>query len=512
MSRRPVDWSPLAGSDPVPGDPDEVERAARSLADMAEEINRQTANLRKLATADGWDADAGRTFAASAQELSGQLGKAHGRYTTAAGALKGYAPELRHAQSVADAALTEAKQAQATINANRPPDHPPTGPLTPAQISAERQRQQAYDDGVGDLQAAHRKLTDAIDHRDQHAGRAARAIRDVIDRDGLKDSRWDKFKNWISEHADLLRAIARIAELVATILSVIALVVSFIPVLNFLAPVLLGLAALASAVALVCTIMLALAGEASWTDIALALFSVAAVGIAGTGVRLAARAGRAARGGRGAPSPRTGGCFVSGTMVLTVDGLRPIENLLVGDEVVTADPYSGRQVIHRIRAHFRHTVPVVLRLAVQGTQISCSPEHPFWTDASGWKKAVDLSTGDDLIGADGARRPIRTITRREGTFAVYNIEVDGLRTYYVSELQLLVHNKPMRIPRPHGTPKKVSDKYLKDHGIDPHTAKEDLPGPASRFDIYVDKRGNMFGVPKGGKPENGEYLGNIADH
>jgi hypothetical protein len=34
VSRRPTDWSPLAGSDPVPGDPDEVERAAKSLADM----------------------------------------------------------------------------------------------------------------------------------------------------------------------------------------------------------------------------------------------------------------------------------------------------------------------------------------------------------------------------------------------------------------------------------------------------------------------------------------------
>ncbi len=53
MSRRPTDWSPLAGSDPVPGDPDEVERAARSLADMAEEITRQTANLRRLASAEG---------------------------------------------------------------------------------------------------------------------------------------------------------------------------------------------------------------------------------------------------------------------------------------------------------------------------------------------------------------------------------------------------------------------------------------------------------------------------
>ena len=66
MSRRPTDWSPLAGSDPVPGDPDEVERAAKSLADMAEEITRQTANLTRLATAGGWDAEAGRTFADSA--------------------------------------------------------------------------------------------------------------------------------------------------------------------------------------------------------------------------------------------------------------------------------------------------------------------------------------------------------------------------------------------------------------------------------------------------------------
>lgn len=48
-------------------------------------------------------------------------------------------------------------------------------------------------------------------------------------------------------------------------------------------------------------------------------------------------------------------------------------------------------------------------------------------------------------------------------------------------------------------------------GVDPHTAKEDLPGQASRFDIYVDKNGNMFGVPKGGKPEGGEHLGNIEE-
>ena len=197
MSRRPTDWSPLAGSDPVPGDPDEVERAARSLADMAEEITRQTANLTRLATAEGWDAEAGRTFADSAGELSGQLGKAHGRYATAAGALRGYAPELRHAQSVADAALAEAKQAQVSVDANRPPDYPPAGSPTAAEVSAERQRQYAYEEGVDALNAARRKLTDATDHRDEHAGRAARTIRNNIDQDGLKGSWWDEITNWV---------------------------------------------------------------------------------------------------------------------------------------------------------------------------------------------------------------------------------------------------------------------------------------------------------------------------
>ncbi len=289
MSWRPPDWSPLAGHDPVP---DEIERVAKSLTDMAEEITRQATNLRKLSTADGWDADAGRTFADSAGDLAGQLDQAQGRYATAGGALKGYAPELRHAQSVADTALADAKAAQGAVTAHQPPDQPPAAP-TPDQATAERHRQNSYDGGIDALQAAQRKLADATHHRDEHAGRTAQTIRDSVDHDGLKDSWWDKFTNWVSEHADLFRAIARIAELVATVLSAIALVIAFIPVLNFLTPVLLGLAALASAVALVCTAMLALAGEASWTDVGLALLSVAAVGVAGLALRLAARVARA---------------------------------------------------------------------------------------------------------------------------------------------------------------------------------------------------------------------------
>jgi hypothetical protein len=37
--------------------------------------------------------------------------------------------------------------------------------------------------------------------------------------------------------------------------------------------------------------------------------------------------------------------------------------------------------------------------------------------------------------------------------------------------------------------------------------------PESRYDIYVDRDDNLWGVPKGGDPkEVGEYLGNLDDY
>ncbi len=261
---------------------------------MADEIIRQAANLRRLATTQGWDAEAGRTFAASAGDLAGRLDKAHGRYATAGGALRGYAPELSYAQSLADSALSDAKAAQGVITANQPPARPPANP-TSEQVSAERNRQNSHDDGVSALRAAQRKLADAVAHRDEHAGRAARAISDSIDHDGLKDSWWDQFTHWVDEHVDLLRTIANIAEQIATVLGTVALLISWIPGLDFLSPILLGLAALASAVALVCNLMLALAGDGSWLNVAVDVFSVVTLGF-GAKAGLALRAGEAAEG------------------------------------------------------------------------------------------------------------------------------------------------------------------------------------------------------------------------
>lgn len=67
------------------------------------------------------------------------------------------------------------------------------------------------------------------------------------------------------------------------------------------------------------------------------------------------------------------------------------------------------------------------------------------------------------------------------------------------------------IHEPKGKLTRVDDKYLKRKGVDAHQEKEknDMR-PPSRFDIYVDQEGKMFGVQKGTDPKYGEFMNKIV--
>lgn len=61
---------------------------------------------------------------------------------------------------------------------------------------------------------------------------------------------------------------------------------------------------------------------------------------------------------------------------------------------------------------------------------------------------------------------------------------------------------------PVGKLSRVDDKFLKRKGVNAHEAKKGVGlQPESRFDIYVDQKGTMFGVAKGEDPKYGEYIG-----
>ena len=58
----------------------------------------------------------------------------------------------------------------------------------------------------------------------------------------------------------------------------------------------------------------------------------------------------------------------------------------------------------------------------------------------GWVAAGALHTGDVVLEENVTTATIGEISHRTGAFKVYNFEVEGLHTYFVSDLGILVHN------------------------------------------------------------------------
>ena len=132
---------------------------------------------------------------------------------------------------------------------------------------------------------------------------------------------------------------------------------------------------------------------------------------------------------------------VAGTEILTPDGVVDIEDVEVGDWVIADDPTTPGEIEKRqVLQTFVREVDGLVDLYVDGEVISTTEEHPFWVVDKGWVEADDLRVGDLLQTEDGVIVDIDGIEEREGEFEVYNFEVEDFHTYFVSDLEILVHN------------------------------------------------------------------------
>jgi hypothetical protein len=263
MSGRPVDWSPLAGSDPIGGDVTAVASEAKYYRDLAHEISAQAAKLRRIASAGEQVGQVADKLREVANDTAGKLDQTHGRVAAVGEALTSWIPHLDTAQSETLAALNQAKDAVARQQANAAPAPGSPPPKTDADKAADKARAHRLDAADGDLAAAKKRFDDAVSERDAQASKAAGHIKDALD-DGLKDSWWDSFCDWVSEHVDIIKMVVEILTWVATAVAIIAL---FIPGLNVLALALM-IGVLAGHT------LLAATGNGSWTDV---LMDVAAI-------------------------------------------------------------------------------------------------------------------------------------------------------------------------------------------------------------------------------------------
>ena len=144
---------------------------------------------------------------------------------------------------------------------------------------------------------------------------------------------------------------------------------------------------------------------------------------------------------------KAGNCFVAGTEVLTVDGIKNIEDIQVGDWVIADDPTTPGEIeAKQVLETFVRETDALVDLYVDGEVISTTGEHPFWVPDKGWVEAKDLEVGSLLQTEDGRIIDVDKIEKREGKFPVYNFKVEGIPTYFVSELGILVHNANYDLP------------------------------------------------------------------
>ncbi|CAH0198674.1 polymorphic toxin-type HINT domain-containing protein [Chryseobacterium sp. Bi04] len=132
-------------------------------------------------------------------------------------------------------------------------------------------------------------------------------------------------------------------------------------------------------------------------------------------------------------------CFTEGTLVVAENGNIKIEDIKEGDLVWSYNEETGKKELKRVIALSRNTSSSLVRISVNDTEISCTPEHPFYVRGS-WIEAKDLTKGMPLTTLDGKISPVESITFLDEKVKVYNFEVEGNHNYYVSEKGILVHN------------------------------------------------------------------------
>ena len=109
-------------------------------------------------------------------------------------------------------------------------------------------------------------------------------------------------------------------------------------------------------------------------------------------------------------SSLSGGCFTKGTLVHTQEGQRPIEEIKVGDYVLSS-PEDGsgqpeyKQVVNIFMSKDKVIKQVAFTKRVNEDWTECiaaTGDHPFWVEGVGWTRADALKGYDKLRKSDGS--------------------------------------------------------------------------------------------------------------
>ena len=153
-------------------------------------------------------------------------------------------------------------------------------------------------------------------------------------------------------------------------------------------------------------------------------------------------------------------CFVAGTMISTPNGLVPIEELTIDDEVNTFIHAEGELTSNKIKTLVSHAEVIstqgpvatasalhekdsIFEVRTENNIVFVTGNHPFVVydkDSEGpvWENIKDIKVGEEVYVEDGSREEIIYKEKTDRDEKTYNLEVSEIHTYVANGFR--VHN------------------------------------------------------------------------
>ena len=148
-------------------------------------------------------------------------------------------------------------------------------------------------------------------------------------------------------------------------------------------------------------------------------------------------------------------CFVADTLVKIRNGEKRIEQIEVGDEVLTKNLETNQVEFKKVNKIFVRTTKEIVTIGVSSKEtLMTTPNHPFYVlragefndgdevQYGGWVDAKNIIVGDYLLGSTGEWLQVVSISFIQSNETVYNFEVEDNHNYFVGKQGVLVHNGP----------------------------------------------------------------------
>jgi len=177
----------------------------------------------------------------------------------------------------------------------------------------------------------------------------------------------------------------------------------------------------------------------------------------------------------------TAPCFLEGTLVHTVNGLIPIENIKTGDIVLCFDNVNNNMVKNKVANVFNNWTDRFIKIITDSEIINTTFKHLFWIDdEKKWVTAKELRIDMILKSHSSENIIIKKIDYHNSVeLPTFNIEVEDHHNYFVGNQGILVHNdnKPSKFESTTKKPTKIYEVY------DPKTGKTVYVGQTDKADV-----------------------------